>query len=96
MDSIKIVAEIKLKPEYRQELFPVLQSLVEGSRTETGNIVYDLTENMSLPGHFFVIEEWKSEKAIEEHNETPHFKDFVMAIEGKAVALSITKTKSLF
>ncbi|SHN72648.1 putative quinol monooxygenase [Desulfovibrio litoralis] len=96
MDSIKIVAEIKLKPEYRQELFPVLQALVEGSLTETGNNVYDLTENMSLPGHFFVIEEWKSDKAIEEHNETPHFKAFVTAIDVKGVALSITKPKSLF
>lgn len=96
MDSIKIIAEIKLKPECREELIPVLKALVKGSRAEEGNKSYVLTENIDCIGHFFVVEEWESAKAIEEHNMTSHFKAFVAAIEGKAQELRITKLHDLF
>lgn len=96
MDSIKVVAEIEITPEDRPALVRALKTLVEGSRAESGNKAYDLTENISRTGHFFVLEEWASEKALEEHNGTPHFKAFVAAIEGKAVKLNISKVKSVF
>ena len=60
------------------------------------NLRYDLTENIDSTGHFFVIEEWRSEKAIEEHNASPHFQAFVSAIEEKAEKLNVVKVKNLF
>ncbi|MCL1980781.1 MAG: antibiotic biosynthesis monooxygenase [Proteobacteria bacterium] len=96
MEKVQIIAEIEIKQQYRDGLIPVLQKLVEGSRSEPGNNRYDFTENIAHPGHFFVIEEWASEKAVEEHNATPHFQNFVSAIEGKAEKLNIIKVKNLF
>ncbi len=96
MSTIRIVAEISITPGERGGLMPALQSLVEGSRSEPGNRAYDLTEDIAHPGHFFVIEEWLSEQAIAEHNESAHFRAFVAAIDGKTEKLSITKLKTVF
>ena len=93
---VQIIAEIEISQAYRDELIPVLQALVKGSRSEPGNGRYDLTENMARSGHFFVIEKWLSEKAVEEHIASPHFQAFVSAIEGKAEKLNITKVRNLF
>ena len=96
MEKVQIIAEIEIKQEHRDGLMPVLRKLVEGSRSEPGNKRYDFTENVARPGHFFVIEEWLSAKALEEHNATPHFQNFVSAIEGKAEKLNISKVENLF
>ena len=71
MSEIRIVAELEVLPQHREELMPVLQALVDGSRGEAGNIAYDLTEDLSNVCHFFVIETWASQQAIDEHNATP-------------------------
>ena len=96
MEIIQIIAEIKIKQVNRDELITVLQTLTAESRSEPGNHRYDFTENIDCPGHFFVIEEWLSEKAIAEHNESPHFQTFLLTIEGKTEKISIIKVKNLF
>ena len=96
MSDIRIVAELELKPGFKAELMPVFKTLVEGSRAEAGNSEYDLNESLENPNHLFFIETWSSEEAITVHSATPHFQDFVRAIEGKAEKLVITKAKVLF
>jgi quinol monooxygenase YgiN len=96
METIQIVAELEIKQAYRDELFPVLQALVEGSRSEPGNKRYDLTENIDRPGHFFVIEDWISESAVESHNASLHFQAFAHALKGKSEKLCIVKVRKLF
>ena len=95
MSNIRIVAEIKIKPEFREGMMPALQTLVAGSRAEKGNIMYDLTESLDTPGQFFMIEDWVSAQAIEEHNATAHFKNFGVAIQGKAEKLVVVKLKNV-
>ncbi len=96
MSSIRIVAELEIDPGFKEALIPVLRTLVASSRAEAGNALYDLTENTEQPGHFFFIEEWKSQEAIDTHAATPHFQGFVAAIEGKAKKLVITTLKNVF
>lgn len=96
MSEISIVAEIELKPEFREELMPTLKELVHRSREEEANIKYELTESMEKSGHFFVLECWKSAEGIEKHNVTPHFQAFAAAIQGKADKLVITKLNKIF
>ena len=96
MSEIRIVAELEVLPQHREELMPVLQALVDGSRGEAGNIAYDLTEDLSNVCHFFVIETWASQQAIDEHNVTPHFTAFVAFTEGKLKHLAITLLKKVF
>jgi quinol monooxygenase YgiN len=79
-----IVAHISVYPEHRDEILKALEAVVNGTRTESGNIAYTLYEDASNPLKFTIIEYWKSQQAINEHNSTTHFNEFVKIIGGKA------------
>ena len=73
---IKIVAKNPIKQEYKSKFIETAKELIEKSRAEEGCISYNLYE--SLDGKYLTfIEEWKDEKAIENHNNSSHFKSIV-------------------
>jgi quinol monooxygenase YgiN len=83
-DELLIIAHVTTKAEYKDELMKAFKKVVEGTRQEAGNISYDLYVDTSDPLKFTIVELWKSQDAINIHNETSHFKEFVKAIDGKA------------
>ncbi|MDR1201248.1 MAG: antibiotic biosynthesis monooxygenase [Tannerellaceae bacterium] len=83
-DELLIIAHVTTKAEYKDELMKAFEKVVEGTRQEAGNISYDLYVDTSDPLKFTIVELWKSQDAINIHNETSHFKEFVKAIDGKA------------
>jgi quinol monooxygenase YgiN len=91
-DELLIIANVTAKAEYKDELMKALEKVVEGTRKEAGNISYDLYVDTSDPLKFTIVEIWKSQDAINIHNETSHFKEFVKAIDGK-VALDVKTLK---
>jgi quinol monooxygenase YgiN len=76
---ITIVAHCIIKKESVDEFLKCTQPLLEGSKKEAGNVVYDLYADMSAPDKFTFIEVWKDQKAIDEHNASAHFQAFVAA-----------------
>ena len=93
--SLDVIAELEIMPQYREELMPVLEALVAGSRAEAGNSRYELAEDLDEPCRFFVQESWASAEALESHNATPHFQAFAAAISGKTTTLRISKIRRL-
>ncbi|WP_085535128.1 putative quinol monooxygenase [Massilibacteroides vaginae] len=61
----------------------LVAAVVAGSRAEEGCVYYELGKS-NTPLTYAFIEVWKSQDAINTHNETAHFKTFVEAINGKA------------
>ena len=76
MNEIRIVAELEVMPEHREAMLPAFRAMVEASRAESGNLAYDLTEDLENPCRFFILEAWASAGAIVEHNASAHFKAF--------------------
>ena len=73
---IKIIAKNPVSSENKAKFIETAKELVEKSRKESGCISYNLFE--SVDGKYLTfIEEWKNEKAIEEHNNSDHFKSIV-------------------
>jgi len=68
---------VKARPNKVDALLPVLSSLVEPTRKESGCLSYILLQNNEDPTDFTFIEEWKSQAALESHFATKHFKDAV-------------------
>ncbi len=95
MSKICLLAEFVLKPGALEELMPIIRELVNESRAEKGNISYDLAQDPENPNRLFVVEKWISEKAIEEHNSTPHFQNFIKASEGKTISGAITRLNQI-
>ena len=94
-DSIKIVATIVVKPEYRDALLEQFQQLVQASRREAGNLSYDLHAALDNANKLVFVEHWQSQAAIDEHNASNHFQAFVKAIDGKTESLDITLLKEI-
>jgi quinol monooxygenase YgiN len=82
-DELLIIANVTAKAEYKDELMKAFEKVIEGTRKETGNISYDLYVDTSNPLKFTIVEIWKSQDAINIHNKTDHFKEFVKAVDGK-------------
>ncbi|QEY24199.1 putative quinol monooxygenase [Neisseria animalis] len=89
MSNIKIAALITVKPEYTAELAVQFKELVRASRAEEGNISYDLHQEIGNPNRFVFFENWASQVAVDSHNASAHFQNFVQAIDGKTDALEI-------
>ena len=75
-NMIKIIAKNPVSSENKAKFIETAKELIEKSRKESGCISYNLFE--SVDGKYLTfIEEWKNEKAIEEHNNSDHFKSIV-------------------
>lgn len=95
MQTVKIIATIVVKPEYRQELIGVFQQLVLASRQEAGNVRYDLHQDVKNPNRVVFFEIWQSQAAVETHGATAHFQNFLKAIDGKTEILDIVQLNNL-
>lgn len=93
--SIKIIATLLVKSQYRHELNDEFQKIIQASRKEKGNISYNLHEALDNPNKLVFIENWESQYAIDEHNKSLHFEAFIKAIEGKIENLDIVLIKEI-
>lgn len=93
-DALRIAAIVTLKDAaFAADFEKAAAAVVAGSRAEEGCVYYELGKS-STPLTYAFIEVWKSQEAIDIHNETAHFKAFVEAINGKA-DLNVCITKKL-
>ena len=94
--ELKIIATITiLKEEYKEDVEKALYAVVDGTHTEEGNISYELHQDIQNPLVYVFVEVWKSQAAIDSHNQSAHFLSFVKAIDGK-VGLSINVVKKVY
>ena len=84
MQKLSIVAKLVVNSELKYSILESILKCAEQSKKEEGNIRYDVTEDISNPNIFIIIEEWASQEAIDFHNSSSHFKDLIEAISGKA------------
>ena len=96
MAELKIVATIEVKAAYKEELIKVFHTVVDETRKEAGNISYDLYEDVKNPLKYTILETWKNQQAIDEHNASVHFQDFVKAIDGKVDSLNVDVFKQVY
>lgn len=95
-NTLMIVANLTIKDEAnRTDLLKALHQVVDGTRQEEGNIAYVLHQDINDPMTYIIFEVWKSQEAINFHNETPHFKAFVEAVGDKAI-LSVNTMKKVY
>jgi quinol monooxygenase YgiN len=69
-----------------EKLTALLAQLIHETRKEPGCQRYDLHEVIDQPGLFIMMEEWASEVALETHNASEHFTNFVASAEAYLTA----------
>lgn len=96
MSQLSIIAAIVVKESSKNELEKVFRNLVDHTRKESGNIAYDLHQDIKNPLKYTFIEVWKSQDDINKHNETAHFKEFLKAIDGKVDSVDIDVIEKIY
>ncbi|CFQ58749.1 antibiotic biosynthesis monooxygenase domain-containing protein [Yersinia frederiksenii] len=93
--EVRVIASLVAKPEFTAAVKAAVHQVIEPSREEQGNLQYDLHAESDKPGSFVFFERWESDEALEKHNKTAHFKEFVKSIEGKLESIEIKKVKQI-
>jgi len=66
------------KPGSETEVHEILRRLGEASRQEPGVITYTTHVNPEDPREFFIYEKYHDLSGLEAHQETAHFKEYVL------------------
>lgn len=77
MSKRVITVNFTVKPSHMEEFTKLLKQMCADSLQEPGCLNYEA----SIDGNeVFLYEKYKSQKDIDFHNQTPHFKEFVKTI----------------
>ena len=96
MKNLEVIALIKFKAEQVSEILDSLKVLVEESRKEKGCIKYNLIEDIDTEGHFIMSETWESQDALDLHNQSGHFINFVDLVKEKNAEVIVYKGNNKF
>ena len=72
---------IHVKPEHTEAFIPAMLANARGSRTEPGNLRYDLLRDADDPNHFLLYEVYQDAAALDAHRNAPHFKTWAALTE---------------
>jgi autoinducer 2-degrading protein len=67
------VITIQVKPEHIEEFLAATVENHKGTRTEPGNIRFDVIQSVDDPGRVMLYEVFASQEAIEAHRRTAHY-----------------------
>ncbi|MGC9157805.1 MAG: putative quinol monooxygenase [Terracidiphilus sp.] len=71
---ISFVVRLKFAPEDRAEISETLRLLALASRQEPGCVSYVPHQLQDDPDTFLIYEQYRDEKALDEHRSSEHFK----------------------
>ncbi|MFC4349055.1 putative quinol monooxygenase [Kordiimonas lipolytica] len=76
---------IEISPEYRREATEAFEQFVRAARKELGNITYQMSEDIDMPGNFRFYEEWEAKEALARHLKSENTAKFRQALAGMQV-----------
>lgn len=83
--TIHVVASVIALPDKVEALKAVLLEIIKITRQEPGVIKYELFQNHDDPTDFTFLEEWASNEALNNHQNSPHIQEVAARLEGLVV-----------
>ena len=62
-----------VKPEHSEAFLAAILANHAGSRTEPGNLRFDVLKDIGEEGRYLLYEVFASQEAVEAHRKTPHY-----------------------
>ncbi len=78
MAELQVIARYTITAGREEEVLPLLTKLAEASRTEPGNISFEIYRRYGDERNVVLLERYASPEALTAHRETPHFKELVL------------------
>ena len=88
--AMKTTALLKARPGKVEELESLLRGLASQSRSEPGNLRWDLWQDLSDATTFVIDELYKDIASVQAHRITPHFQHYASKINDLATRTAIT------
>jgi quinol monooxygenase YgiN len=88
-----IVARWRPRDGEREKIEAILRELVRKVRKEPGNLQFVAQRANDNPDEFLLYEQYASEQAFRDHQQTPHFKTLVLE---RAVPLLARRERQAF
>jgi quinol monooxygenase YgiN len=88
-----IVARWRPRDGEREKIEAILRELVRKVRKEPGNLQFVAQRANDNPDEFLLYEQYASEQAFRDHQQTPHFKTLVLE---RAVPLLARQERQAF
>ncbi|MBB6409968.1 putative quinol monooxygenase [Mesorhizobium sangaii] len=89
---VKVVGIITARPGKAAELAHLLEGMVNPSRSEEGNLQYDVWRDQTDSDRFVIDELYRDSAANSDHRASPHYHDYLSKIgefaERTAIVLS--------
>ncbi|AKI53799.1 antibiotic biosynthesis monooxygenase [Listeria monocytogenes] len=76
---LHIEAQITVKKEQTEAFLQAAKEVIAASRAEAGNHGYELVQSTENETVFYMLEKWADMAAIQQHNDSEHFKKFQKA-----------------
>ncbi|EAC8050924.1 antibiotic biosynthesis monooxygenase [Listeria monocytogenes] len=76
---LHIEAQITVKKEQTEAFLHAAKEVIAASRAEAGNHGYELVQSTENETVFYMLEKWADMDAIQQHNDSEHFKKFQKA-----------------
>ncbi|EIX1771153.1 TPA_asm: antibiotic biosynthesis monooxygenase [Listeria monocytogenes] len=73
---LHIEAQITVKKEQTEAFLQAAKEVMAASRAEAGNHGYELVQSTENETVFYMLEKWADMAAIQQHNDSEHFKKF--------------------
>lgn len=95
MGKLTVVATVVAKKEWVEEVKAELLRLVAPTRLEAGCIEYTLHQDNDDPALFVFYETWENESSLADHMNSPHFRAYIAAVDGRIAEKSVRKMSEL-
>jgi quinol monooxygenase YgiN len=73
-----IIARWRPRDGERERVEAILRELAKEARTEPGNLQFIVNRSLDDPSEFLLYEQYASEHAFRDHQQTAHFKRLVL------------------
>jgi quinol monooxygenase YgiN len=83
--EIVCVAQFTAKEDKEEELLEAMHALIPATRSEKGNIRYELNQAIDAPRTITFIEKFANQEAFDYHCNTPYTKEFFDTVPPKLV-----------
>ncbi|MBC1549421.1 antibiotic biosynthesis monooxygenase [Listeria sp. FSL L7-0229] len=76
---LHIEARMTIKKEQTEAFLQAAKEVIAASQEEAGNHGYELVQSTENETVFYMLEKWADMDAIQQHNDSEHFKKFQKA-----------------
>jgi quinol monooxygenase YgiN len=74
--TIYVITHVDTIPSPQSDPPGMLKRLAETSRTEKGNLRFDVVQHTMRANHFTIVEAWQSQTALDAHAAAPHTRQY--------------------